>query len=291
LRSVVDEVAVLFAATDHGKPVTDLRRDDVFVLDARKAPAAITAFRNESELPLRLGIVIDTSESVTSQFALHRRAAIHFLRDVLTSSNDLAFVVGVSHSVLLVQDYTNDQQQLSHGINELAPGGGTALWDAVSFAAQKLANRPENQPTAKLLVVISDGKDNSSKATLKDAIDSAEGSDVFVYTLCTAAAGTERDPLVAENPNEVGPHAMRLLAERTGGAALAPRTFGGLDSTLTSIQEMIRSRYLISYKPAGFTLDGTFHRISISANKSGHKLRVYARKGYYARSSATEYAY
>src|SRR5262249_9994843 len=143
----------------------------------------------------------------------------------------------------------------------------------------------------KLLVVISDGKDNSSKATWKEAIQSADASDVFVYTLCTVAVGDQSDPLIAENLNLVGPRATKLLAERTGGAALAPRTLGGQDNTLASVQEMIRSRYLISYKPAAFKVDGSFHPINISAHKSGHKLRVYARKGYYARNSSTESAY
>jgi hypothetical protein len=80
---------------------------------------------------------------------------------------------------------------------------------------------------------------------------------------------------------------MKLLAEGTGGASLAPHSFRGLDSTLGSIQELIRSRYLISYKPADFTPDGTYRGIEISASKSGHKVRVYARRGYYARKRLT----
>ena len=288
LRSVVDEVGVMFTASEHGRAVPDLGRQDVTVLDSQKPPATITGFRSQSDLPLRLGIIIDTSESVTGQFSFEQRAAVRFLQSALTNGSDLAFVIGVANSVLLVQDFTNDKQQLAHAVNELAPGGGTALWDAVSFAAEKLGGRKETQPVARLLVVISDGKDNSSRSTLKEAIQSADLGEVFVYTLCTAGVGNTRDPLIEANSNLLGPHAMKLLAEESGGAALAPRSLRGLDSTLESVGERIRSRYLISYKPADFTADGAYHDIQISASKLGHKLRVYARRGYYARTSSAQ---
>jgi Ca-activated chloride channel family protein len=283
LHRVVDEVAVLFAATDHGKPVTDLTRRDVAVLDNREPPVAITGFRNEAELPLRLGIIIDTSESVAGRFSFEQRTAARFLQDVLTNGSDLAFVVGVANSVLVAQDFTHDQRQLAHGIDQLAPGGGTALWDAVSFAAQKLAGHPETQPVARLLVVISDGQDNSSQTTLKEAIESAETGDVFVYTVSSTGINPEDQPAMGA-PLLVGGRALRLLAERTGGAAFEPKTFGGLDRSLEEVQRVIRSRYLISYKPALFRSDGQYRAINISAQQSGHKLRVYARKGYYTRT-------
>lgn len=283
LRSVVDEVAVLFAATDHGKPVTDLTREEVGILDNQKPPARITGFRNEAELPLRLGIIIDTSESVTAQFSFEQRAAIHFLQKVLGDDHDLAFVVGVANSVLLVQDFTNDQQRISHAIDQLAPAGGTALWDAVSFAAQKLASRPETQPVARMLVVISDGKDNSSSATLQEAIARAQAGEVFVYSVSPPAVDNPYNQAVTGNAALVGDRALKLLAERTGGAAFLPNSLHGLDHGLEELQQVIRSRYLISYKPALFKSDGQYRTIDISAEKSGHKLQVYARKGYYAR--------
>src|SRR5208283_2677753 len=99
--------------------------------------------------------VIDTSNSVTNRFSFERGAAAKFLETVVTDGSDLAFVVGVNNSVLLVQDFTPDRTLLSHAVNQLAPGGGTALWDAVAFAADKLASRPEVRPVARVLVVIS----------------------------------------------------------------------------------------------------------------------------------------
>jgi len=282
LRSVVDEVAVFFAVTDHGKSVTDLTREQIGIRDDQKSPAAITGFRNEDQLPLRLGIVIDTSESITSRFSFEQRAAIEFLQKTLTDKNDLAFVVGVANSVLLVQDFTNDQQQMAHAVNELVPAGGTALWDAVSFATNKLANRAETQPVARMLVVISDGKDNSSSIALKEAVATAQRGEVFVYTVSTREADDADDYTMTGQRFLVGDRALKVLAEQTGGAAFMPGSVTGLNHGLNELQQVIRSRYLISYKPASFKHDGQFRAIDIAAQKSGHKLRVYARKGYYA---------
>jgi len=289
LRKSVDEVAVFFAATDHGRSVTDLTREEVGIRDDQKSPAAITGFRNEAQLPLRLGIVIDTSQSVTSRFSFEQRAAIDFLQKVLIDKNDLAFVVGVSNSVLLVQDFTSDQQQISHAIDQLTPAGGTALWDAVTFAADKLS-RPETQPVARMLVVITDGKDNSSSATLKEAIESAERGEVFVYTVSTRDTNYKEDYALVNDPTLVGDHALRVLADRTGGAAFVPGSLTGLNHGLDELQQVIRSRYLISYKPALFKKDGQYRAIDITAQKSGHRLRVYARKGYIARVNSAAQA-
>jgi Ca-activated chloride channel family protein len=279
LRSTVNEVGIFFAATDHGKSVSDLTRQDVVVRDAGKPPVTITNFRNESQLPLRLGLVIDTSNSITHEFEFEQNAAASFLKKSLTGKKDLAFVVGFSNAVLMVQDFTADGTKISKGIDQLAPAGGTALWDAVKFASDKLAALAEEQPAAKILVVISDGEDNSSSATLKEAIESAERGEVTIYTVST------RQLAGKDYGTELADRAMRALAERTGGAAFFPGSLGNLDHRLADLQEVIRSRYLISYKPAGFRPDGTYRPISLVAEKSGHKFRVYARRGYYASTS------
>jgi Ca-activated chloride channel family protein len=280
LRSTVNEVAVFFAATDHGKSVADLSRQDIVIRDAGRPPATITQFRSESQLPLRLGLVIDTSNSITKRFAFEQKVAGSFLRQSLKDKNDQAFLVGFSNTVLLVTDFTSDGAKISQGIDQLAPGGGTALWDAVRFASEKLARVAEQRPVAKILVVISDGEDNSSSVTLKDAIESAERGEVTVYTVSTRE-------VAAEDPSEfLADRAMKALAERTGGASFLSASLGKLDRRLSDLQEVIRSRYLISYKPAGFEADGRYRPIALVAQKSGHKLRVYARHGYYAPNGA-----
>jgi VWFA-related protein len=178
--------------------------------------------------------------------------------------------------VLLVQDFTPDRALMSHAVNQLAPGGGTALWDAAAFAADKLAKRREPQPVARILVVISDGEDNSSSVTLKQVIAQALRGEVAVYTVST------RD-LAAATPSElVGEHALKTLSELTGGTTFIPGSVRRLNSSLADLQQAIRGRYLVSYKPASFQRDGRYRPIDITAQKDGRKLKVVARKGYYA---------
>ena len=272
----VDEVAIFFAATDHGRSVTDLTAAEIGVSDDSQPPAKILGFRNQTQLPLRLGLVIDTSNSVTERFSFEQNAAVKFLEKVLTNDEDLAFVVGVNNSVLLVQEFTSDPMLRSRAIHQLAPAGGTALWDAIAFASDKLAKRPEQQPVARVLVVISDGEDNSSSMTLKEAIASAQRGEVAVYTISTRQALQEDASAV------LGEHALRTLSELTGGAAFVPGSVQRLNGSLADLQEVIRSRYLVSYKPAAFRRDGRYRAINITAAKEGRQLRVYARKGYYA---------
>ena len=281
LRVAVDEVAIVFAATDHGSAVTDLTASDVAIRDNSRAPDSILAFRNESQLPLRLGLVIDTSDSVRDRFHFEQEAAAKFLKTVLTDKDDLAFVVGVNNSVLMVQDFTADQTLTAHAIDQLAPGGGTALWDAVGFAAEKLANHAETQPVARMLVVISDGEDNSSSSTLKEAIARAQQSEVAVYTITT------RELIDKDASGAVGDHALKTLSGLTGGTAFAPGSARGLSNSFGELQQVIRARYLVSYRPSAFEMNGVYRAIDIKAEKNGHKLTVYARKGYYASAAGS----
>jgi VWFA-related protein len=283
LHSNVDEVSVLFVATDHGKPIRDLMQSEVSVRDAGKPPVSVVAFRTESELPLRLGLIVDTSESVKGRFSFEQSAASDFVQKVLTKQNDTAFVVGASNSVLLVQDFTSNTAQIADGIRSLAPAGGTALWDAVEFAANKLSERTESQPVAKVLVVISDGRDNSSHNSLKHAIEASEHKDVTIYAVSTNDVRYLSTAFL--DSAILGDRALKNLAERTGGTSFVPGSINNLDRSLSDLQEFIRGRFALLYKPALLKHDDQYRAINITAQKSGRKLRVYARKGYYARAS------
>lgn len=275
-RSSVDEVDVFFSATDHGKSVTGLTPADVRVLDNGLAPNRIIGFRNELQLPLRLGLVIDTSDSVKHRLPFEQKAALKFLHDVLTDSRDLAFVIGVNNSVLMVQDFTREESAISHALNDLAPGGGTSLWDAVSFASEKLGKHPETQPVARILVVISDGQDNSSSTALKETIASALRNETVVFTVST------RELLDESSSSVLGDHALRTLSELTGGAAFVPGSIRRLSGSLADVQQVIRGRYLLTYQPAGFQPDGSYRPIKVEAERDGREVKVFARKGYYA---------
>jgi Ca-activated chloride channel homolog len=276
LRVAVDEVAIFFAATDHGRAITDLSASDIEIRDNNRAPENIVAFRNESQLPLRLGLVIDSSNSVTDRFRFEQAAAAKFLKTVLTDKDDMAFVVGVNNSVLMVQDFTADQALTAHAIDQLAPGGGTALWDAVGFAAEKLASHAETQPVARMIVVISDGEDNSSGSTLKEAIAKAQQGEVAVYTITT------REAIDKDGSGVVGDRALKTLSGLTGGTAFAPGSVHGMGVSFGELQQVIRARYLVSYRPSALEMNGAYRAIEIKAEKDGRKLTVYARKGYYA---------
>jgi Ca-activated chloride channel homolog len=287
LHSTVDEVSVFFAATDHGRAISDLTQPEVGISDNHRPPETILGFRSEAQLPLRMGIVIDTSDSITERFSFEQKTASNFLQKVVSGKDDQAFVVGFSNSVLLVQDLTGDKSLLTTGVNKLAAAGGTALWDAVSFAADKLANIHEAQPVAKVLVVISDGEDNSSSATLKEAIEKAAHGEVIVYAVSTRDNRDIATSLtMIHDQAPVGDRALKSLSEHTGGAAYFPGSVSYLNRSLDDLQQIIRSRYLVSYKPALFKRDGEYRTIEITAQKSGHKLHVYSRKGYYSPNAA-----
>jgi Ca-activated chloride channel homolog len=281
-RSSVDEVDVFFSATDKGRSVTGLTPADIKVLDNNRVPDRIIGFRNESQLPLRLGLVIDTSDSVRGRLSFEQKAAIKFLQSVLRDRRDLAFVVGVNNSVLMVQDFSSNQAVVSHAVNQLAPGGGTALWDAVAFASEKLGKVSETQPVARVLVVVSDGEDNSSNAALKEAIASGVRNEIVVYTVSTRE-------LTDDSPSAlIGDHALKTLSEQTGGAAFVPGSLHRLGGSLADVQQVIRGRYLLTYKPANFERDGHYRSISVAAERDGRRFRVFARKGYYASEAPSD---
>src|SRR6267142_240819 len=275
IRFQVQEVAMLFAATDHGKSVTNLSLSDIEIRDDNQPPETILGFHNVTQLPLRIGLIIDMSNSIIDRFSFEQGAASKFLETVVTDKSDLSFVIGFNNSVFLVQDFTPDQTLTARAITQLAPGGGTALWDAVAFAADKLA-RPELQRVARVLVVISDGEDNSSSVSLQEAIWAAQRGQVAIYTVSTKeGSNNESNPLL-------GNRALKTLSEQTGGTSFTPGSLGGLTRSLADLQQVLRGRYLVYYRPASSKPDGRYHAVDIKAEKDGHKLKVYARKGYYA---------
>ena len=274
IRRVVDEVAVFFAVTSGGHSVTSLELSDIKVLDDNKPPEKVLQFTPQSKLPLRLGVVIDTSGSVQPRFAFEKQAAAKFLAHMLTSTSDLGFVVGFADTPTVTQDFTDDQQLLAAGVNKLTNNGGTALFDAVSYACRKLAAYPEHERVAKVLVVVTDGEDNASHTSLRQAIRDEEATGVTVYTISTKEGDgdkTEADKV------------LQTLAERSGGEALFPGDMMTLGRSFDKLGDQIRSRYVVAYKPADFDANGKYRTITILAVKNGKRLQVHARKGYHAR--------
>jgi Ca-activated chloride channel homolog len=278
IRKTVDETAIFFAVSNHGHMVNDLELSNIQLRDDDKAPEKILQFVPQSKLPLRLGLVIDTSGSVKDRFSFEKHAASKFLQKVLNGSSDLGFVAGFNTETTVIQDFTSETGALGRGIEQLTNGGGTALFDAVALACLKLADYPEHERVAKVLVVLSDGEDNSSHRSLKQVIEDAETSGVTIYTV-----STNEDTGAKSNADKI----LDALAERSGGESMFPGDIFALDKSLDKLRELIRSRYLIAYKPPAFEPNGKYRSIRITAERGGKHLQVHARKGYYPRNETT----
>lgn len=284
LTKQVNEVSVIFMAARKGKAVADLSQSDISVRDDDKPPAAILGFRTEQALPLRVGVAIDTSNSVTSRFHFEQAAASAFFHQTLKRDTDLGFVMGFENHPTVTQDFVGDPDLLSQGVERLKIGGGTALYDAVRAACQKLRNRSEQDLVARVLIVLSDGQNNAGVVTLERAIDAAQEAEVTIYAISTNynTASPERD-FAAQQGNAN----LHKLAEQSGGRVLFPGNPKDVAKAFVKIEEELRSRYAVSYKPAEFTPDGHYRTIKIEARKGGDKVEVRARKGYYARAASS----
>jgi VWFA-related protein len=273
IRKRVDEVNVIFTVVDkHGRFVKDLTRNDFRVLDDNKPPAAIVAFGSETNLPLRVGLLVDASNSVRDRFRFEQEAAIEFLNSVVRPRSDRGFVIGFDTTAEVTQDFTDSAERLSRGVRLLRPGGGTALYDAVYFACRdKLMKAEVRGPVRRAIILLSDGNDNQSRVTREEAIEMAQRAEVIIYAISTNVSGLK----------ERGDKVLERMAEATGGRAFFPFKIQEVANAFADIQDELRSQYLLAYKPADFRPDGRFRSIDIVAQ--GHKsLKVRARKGYYA---------
>jgi VWFA-related protein len=270
LRKQVNEVQVLFTASRHGRFVAGLTENDVTVRDNNK-PAAIVDFRGRGNLPLRVALLVDTSDSIRKRFQFEKQAAAIFLRQTLRGQADQAMVAGFNTTFHLSQSFSHDPRVLSAGVDRLSPGGGTAVFDAVAKACDLLA-APGPGMVARVLILVSDGDDNSSKNTLPAVVARAQQAEVTVYAVSTNSLA---DSSADKN--------LKHLARPTGGQALFPGNVRKLTRAFARISEELRYRYAVAYRPPEIADNGSFHHIQIQARKSGKKLRVMARQGYYAR--------
>lgn len=272
IRKRVDEVNLLFIATDrHGKFVRDLNLGDLTILDDHKPPQAVVNFRSETDLPLELGLLIDTSGSVHSRFEFEQDAAISFLQHTIRPNFDRAFVVGFNSHSKVTQDFTGDINLLSAGVHHLEDGGGTALYDAVYRAAKDRLNHDKtDKPVRHAIVLVSDGEDNQSEVTLGQAIEMAQRAQVIIYAISTDDSG-----LVLR-----GDKVLAQIAAATGGRAFYPFKMRDITKAFGAIEEELRSQYVLSYRPADFEADGRYRAIQITTDRKD--LTVRTRQGYYA---------
>lgn len=272
IRVEVSRVPLLFTVTDkRNRFITNLDREDFKVFD-NKVEQDIREFVRESDLPLRIGIVMDASNSVRERFRFEQEAAIEFIRGVLREDRDKAFLVSFDTRAELIVDYTNDPEELAKGVRRVRAGGGTALYDAIYYACRD--KLPEDWPPEQFrraLIVIGDGEDNQSSVTREMALEMAHKAEAVVFTISTNRSGKKQD----------GDKTLRTFAEDTGGLAFHPFQARDLEQSFANIANELRHQYFILYSPTDFDVDGSFHEVEIRATvKKPTKVRV--RRGYYA---------
>ncbi len=268
----VTRVNVLFTVTDKkGRFVTDLTKDDFQVFEGKK-PQTIQEFTAESDLPLRLAVLVDTSNSIRSEFKFEQEAAIRFMQSVLRPKNDRMMLVSFDSSAELVADLTGDMKVLEKGIKSMHPGGGTSLYDAIYFASkEKLMMDQPRDKFRRAMIIISDGDDTSSRYTRDQALEMAQKADVVVYAIST---NTKRDDLD-------GDKVLRYFADETGGQAFFPFKVEDLDQNFENIANELRHQYNVFYRPEPLKADGLYHQVTVKV-KTRKDLVLKARKGYYA---------
>jgi Ca-activated chloride channel family protein len=267
----VNRVNVLFTVTDKkGRFVTNLDRSSFEVMENSRMQK-IMEFAAESDLPLRLGILVDTSNSIRERFRFIQEAAIDFIKSVVRPQ-DAALVMSFDTSAQLVSDLSSDPGKLSNLILELRPGGGTSLYDAIYHACKdKLGVEQPRHKFRRAMIVLSDGDDNASDMSRDQALEAAQKADVIIYTISTNITRLETE----------GDRVLKYLAAETGGVAFFPFKVEDLAQSFENIANELRNQYAIYYRPEPLKADGSYQQISLRV-KGRKDLVVHARKGYYA---------
>src|ERR1700686_4766183 len=296
ITTTVNLVDVLFTVLDRrNKLVPSLEKPDFKVLDDNVSQD-IRYFSRQSDLPLRIGMLLDTSNSIRDRIKFEQDAANNFLFSVLRRGKDEAFVMTFDDEPQVVQAFTPDTGKLRDQILRTRAGGGTAVYDAIYQACvQELSHPPRppgDQPDVvrRVMILISDGEDNLSTHTRAEAIEMAQRSSVVIYTISTSTQWvTLDDPSKARTGNRKyhltdGDKILQALAEETGGRAFYPYHVDDLDQSFQDIGEELRNQYSISYNPTNHGIDGKFHKIRIETpDHKGYQVR--SRKGYFARTN------
>jgi Ca-activated chloride channel homolog len=267
----VELINVLFTVADRkGKLVTDLNKSDLKLYEDNKAQT-ITNFSRETDLPLTIALVIDTSTSIRDRFKFEQEAAIDFLYRTLRPKKDKAFLITFDSAIELVQDYTDNPEILSKAIRQIRPGGGTKMLDAIYLTCQE---KLKSETGRKIMILISDGDDNLSLETLTSTLEMAQKSDVAIFAISTNSSGFFGITAPKADKN------LKRLAEETGGRAFFPFKAEDLSSSFQDIGAELRSQYSLAYRSSNATRDGSFRSIKIETERKN--LKVKSRKGYYA---------
>jgi VWFA-related protein len=293
LKVDVDVVNVLASVRDkRGGLVPNLEKKDFSIFEDGKQQE-IKYFTRETDLPLTIGLLVDVSGSQRNLIDIERSAASQFFAQVLRKKDE-AFLIMFGEEAELLQDFTNSprlltaglsQLRVSSGVGGLGPGPvptagqprGTVLYDAVYLAASE---KLRGEVGRKVIVVITDGVDEGSRLTIKQAIEASQKSDAVIYSVDYSDPSAYGFGPFGHMSVGGGEAALRQMSDETGGHVYRVDRRHTLDQVFTELQEEMRSQYSIGYTPANDTKDGSYRKLDIrTASKD---LKVQARKGYYA---------
>ncbi len=292
--NLVDVLATVL--NRRNKLVPDLTEEDFKLMDDN-VQQSIRYFSRQSDIPLRIGLLLDTSNSIRDRIKFEQDAAVNFLYTVLRRGKDQAFAMTFDDEPQMIQGFTGDTGMLRDQIIRTKAGGGTAVYDAIYDACAKHLSNPPRPPgdqpdvVRRVMILISDGEDNLSDHTRSEAVEMAQRTGVVIYTISTSiqwvtttaekdcrATGTCKYHLTD------GDKILQDLAEETGGRSFFPYHVDDLDQSFQDIGDELRNQYQITYNPSNFVANGKYHRIKLETPKfNGYQIR--ARKGYYARAN------
>ncbi len=300
LKVNVNLVNVYFSVRDKNGFVTGLTKNDCQIAE-NKEPQTIRNLTQEKNLPLTIGMLLDTSGSQTNVLPLEKDSGARFLKEVLTPKDE-AFLISFDVNVDLLSDYTNSPGEIRRAIDKATineasssngvPGigggpfptsnpRGTLLYDAVYLGAH---DKLQSQTGRKVLIILTDGQDQGSQVKIKEAIEAAQKANTIVYPILIA----DRGSYAAAGMIYTGSGQMDQLARETGGRVINVGNNGRrLEDAFDQIQDELRTQYLLSYTPTNKAADGTYRHIEMTCGKD---TKVQTRKGYYAVSGGDEQA-
>ena len=278
LNVAVDEVSLTFHAADvHGLPINDLKLDELSLLDNGKPPRRILAFQLLQDFPIRAGILMDTSESMEDSLPSNGAIASKYVQSLLRQQTDQAFVMDFGKQWIVMQPWSSDARALTTGIRKItgtggSSMGGTAIFDAVFGACFYQFGKIDHAASGNFILLFSDGQDNASHISLKEAVDMCQHTHTAIYSFRTDAKSSF---------GSSGPTTLEELASETGGHVFHDNgSEAGIFSDLRAIEADLRNQYRLIYKPAELKRDGSFHRIELKASERVDSIMI--RSGYYA---------
>lgn len=266
-------VNVFTTVTDsHGAPVANLTKDD-FQLSEDGIQQDIRVFEKESAIPLSIALAIDTSPSTMRDFKLETSSAHKFVHSILRKEDQLS-VFEVTENVDQLTRYTSDMKTIERGIDALRVGPGTSIYDAIYLCSDSLLDRQGR----KVLVLITDGGDTTSKADYNNALRRAQQAEAIVYSIIVV-------PVEADaGRNLGGEHALIQISKDTGGKYYYAEGEVQLDEAFRKISDELRTQYLLAFYPNRRVSDSPFRKLQVVLNKKdpdGRPYQVRHRAGYY----------